>query len=158
QLDTCIKSRASLFKKKTCTCSWGYDYGVFEFLSIGKRGIIPKRIVFVPTEYADVYNLMLGDIDMNGEINDVSISANGDRNKILSTVAHVVEVYLKAYPQRWVYFTGSTKERTRLYRMAIGINLEQLLLKFEIYSRIDNEIIPFHKNMELDGFLVRINL
>ncbi|UPK68299.1 DUF6934 family protein [Chitinophaga filiformis] len=129
---------------------------VFEFFSIGKKGVIPKRIVFMPTEYSDVYNLMLGDIEINDEINDMSITANGDRNKVLSTVAHVVEIYLKTYPERWVFFTGSTKERTRLYRMAIGINLDYLLLKFEVYSKIGNDILPFQKNMELDGFLIRI--
>jgi hypothetical protein len=131
-------------------------YSVFEFLSIGKKGIIPKRIVFIPTEHPKVYNLMLGDIDVNGEINDVSISANGDRDKILSTVAHVVEVYLRAYPQRWIYFSGSTRGRTRLYRMAIGINLEYLLLKFEVYAKVGNDIAPFSKNMKADAFLVRI--
>jgi hypothetical protein len=131
-------------------------YSVFEFFSVGRRGVILKRIAFAPTEYEDVYNLVFGDINVDGEIDDFSNSGNGDRNKVLSTIAHVIEIYLRAFPNRFIFFTGSTQERTRLYRMAIGINLDKLLLKFEIYSKVGNDILPFRKNMELEGFLVKI--
>ena len=101
-----------------------YDYSVVDFLSIGKKGAIPKRITFTGTELVNVYNLAFGDIDENGELDDYRISDNGDRNKILATVVKVVDNYTKKYPLRWVIFSGSTKERTRLYRIAVGINLE----------------------------------
>lgn len=128
---------------------------VFEFLSIGPKGVIPKRVVFASTEYPDVYNLVFGDVDTNGEINDLTISANGDRNMVLATIAHAVEIYLSAYPNRYVFFTGSTAARIRLYRIAICVNLEELLLKFDIYAKVDNNIMPFQENMHLEGFLVR---
>ena len=44
----------------------------------------------------NVFNLAFGDINENGEINDYTISDNGDRNKILATVANVVDVYTKS--------------------------------------------------------------
>ncbi|RAJ04068.1 hypothetical protein LX64_02945 [Chitinophaga skermanii] len=66
------------------------NYTIFEFFSIGYK-VIPKRIAFIPTEYAEVYNLVLGDIDVDGEINDFSVSDNGDRNKVLATVAYAAE-------------------------------------------------------------------
>lgn len=132
------------------------SYSIFEFLSIGPRGVIPKRIAFVPTEYPEIYNLIFGDIDVNGEINDYSISNNNDRNKVLATIAHAVSIYLKAYPERWIYFTGSTEARTRLYRMAINVNLTELESKFAIYARRNDSIIPFEKNMQLDGILIKI--
>lgn len=131
------------------------DYSIFEFVSFGAAGKIPKRIEFIPTESPDFFNLAFGDIDERGEIDDYSISNNGDRNKILATVAYTVEIYLNKYPDRWVYFRGSTEERTRLYRMAVGINLEELSLKFEIYAEQDNDIVPFKKNIEVLGLLIK---
>ncbi|WP_207515337.1 DUF6934 family protein [Longitalea luteola] len=103
---------------------------IFEFVSIGKFGAIRKRISFMPTSLPYVYNLAFGDINKDGEIDDISISDNGDRNKILATLAKVLDQYTYKYPERFIYFRGSTKERTRLYRMAIGLNLEELSESF----------------------------
>lgn len=132
-----------------------YDYSVVDFLSIGKKGAIPKRIAFTRTELANVYNLAFGDIDENGVIDDLRISDNGDRNKILATVVKVVDNYTQKYPHRWIIFSGSTKERTRLYRIAIGINLEELSMKFEIYALVQEDLKPFTKNMEISAFVIK---
>src|ERR1700733_1206639 len=115
------------------------DLSLFEFISVGKKGSILKRIAFMRTDKAGVYNLAFGDIDENGEIDDFTISDNGDRNKILATVAKAIDEYTRKYPRRWVIFKGSTQERTRLYRMAIGLNLDELVLKLEIYGQVENE-------------------
>ena len=133
------------------------DLLVFEFVSMGKYGSIPKRIAFIPTELAEVDNLAFGDINEDGEIDDYSISDNGDRNKILATLAKVIELYTDKYPERWIYFRGSTKERTRLYRMAVGLNIEELTEKFEIFCEVDNgtEFLPFQKNMQISAFLIK---
>ena len=131
------------------------DYSIFDFISTGPEGNIPKRIEFMPTEISGIINLAFGDIDENGEIDDYSISDNGDRNKILATVAYTVDIYLNKYPDRWIYFKGSTQERTRLYRMAVGLNLEELSLKFEIYAEQKSGMIPFRKNTDILGLLIR---
>lgn len=130
-------------------------YSVFEFLSVGKKGIILKRIVFAPTEYKNVYNLVFGDIDINGEINHQSTSNNGDRNKILATLMHAIDTYLNLYPERIITFTGSTLERTRLYRIAISLNIEYLATKFNIYCQNDNGIFPFEKGKEINSFFIK---
>jgi hypothetical protein len=131
------------------------DYSIFDFISTGKRGSIPKRIEFMPTEVDGFFNLAFGDVDENGEIDDYSISDNGDRNKILATVAYTVDIYLSKYPERWVYFRGSTEERTRLYRMAIGLNIDELSLKYNIYIEQKDGIVPFQKDIEIIGLLVK---
>jgi len=131
------------------------DYSVFDFVSIGKNGVIPKRIVFTETELDKVYNRAFGDINEKGEIDDCRKSDNGDRNKILGTVFNVVCIYTKEYPERWIYFKGSTRERTRLYRIAVGLNLEELSRKFEIYAFVQEELKPFTKNMEINSFLIK---
>jgi hypothetical protein len=131
------------------------DFSVFDFLSIGKNGPIPKRVAFTSTELDNVFNLAFGDIDENDEIDDYKISDNGDRNKILATIVYVVGLYTEKYPERWILFRGSTKERTRLYRMAVGINLEELSEKFDIYAYAQEEIVPFVKNMEINAFVIK---
>ena len=106
------------------------DLSVFEFTSIGIKGVIKKRIAFIPTDVKSVYHLAFGDIDEENEIDDYNVTDNGDKNKILATVANAVDAYTKRYPMRWIYFRGSTEERTRLYRMAVGLNLAELSVKF----------------------------
>ncbi|GEP92935.1 hypothetical protein SAMN05660909_04898 [Chitinophaga terrae (ex Kim and Jung 2007)] len=133
-------------------------YAIFELFSIGPKGLIPKRIAFIPTEYPDIYNLVFGDINKSDEIDDYSVSDNGDRNKVLATVAYAVEIYLNKHPNRYVFFTGSTKERTRLYRMAIGLNFDELSTKFNIYCQTDTGIIPFQKNISTTGLLIKRKL
>ena len=131
------------------------DYKVFEFMSVGKKGVIPKRIEFTPTDLPNIVNLAFGDIDEEGEIDDYSISDNGDRNKILATVAYIVEIYLNMQPDKFVYFRGSTQERTRLYRMAVGLNFNELTERFDIYAEQIDTFVPFQKNIEITGLLVR---
>jgi hypothetical protein len=131
------------------------DLSIFDFYSIGKHGKLTKRIVFMRTDTPGVYNLAFGDIDQKGEMDDVTISDNGDRNKILATVAKAVDEYTRRYPRRWIVFKGSTNDRARLYRMAIGLNLEQLSIKFHIYGLKGEEFVPFQRNMHATAFLVK---
>lgn len=131
------------------------DFSEVEFVSVGKNGPIHKRITFTETEYENVYNLTFGDVDENGEINDFSVSNNGDRNKILATVVKVVVDYTKLYPTRWILISGSTKGRTRLYRMVAGINLEELSETFDIYAFVNEELVLFSKNMEINAFVIK---
>lgn len=133
------------------------DFQVIEFASIGKYGPILKRIAFMPTEFPEVFNMAFGDINGDGKIDDYSISDNGDRNKILATLAKAIELYTDRYPERWIYFRVSTKERTRLYRMAVGLHLEELAEKFEIYAETNNnaEFYLFQKNMPVNAFLIK---
>lgn len=131
------------------------DYSVFDFVSNGKNGPIPKRVTFTSIELDNVYNLAFGDVDENGEIDDYIKSDNGDRNKILATIFKVVDLYTKKYPERWIAFSGSTKERTRLYRIAVGLNLEELCQNFEIYVYTEEGLKPFCKNMEVSVFVIK---
>ena len=133
------------------------DLSTFEFLSIGKSGRFLKLIIFRPMEYDNLYYLAFGDIDENGLLDDGVITDNGDRNKILATVASAVERYTSRYPERMIYFRGSTKARTRLYRMAIGLHLEELSLTYEIFAQMksQDQFIKFQKNMEISAFVIR---
>ncbi len=39
--------------------------------------------------------------------------------------------------------------------MAVGLHYEELSAKFEIYAYVDEKIIPFVKDLEINAFLVK---
>ena len=108
------------------------DYNKFDFISEGCNGKILKRVQILPIHVPNVYNLSFGDIKENGELDDLTISNNGDRNKILATIVKVVVDYSYKFPDRYIFFQGSTEQRTRLYRIAISLNLEELSEMFDM--------------------------
>lgn len=131
------------------------DFNVFDFVSVGSKGVIYKRVAFIKTELENVYNLAFGDLGEDGKINDLSISNNGDRNKILATIAEIIDDYTQKFPDRWIALIGSTDERTRLYRIAIGLNLKELSEKYEIYGYVYERLIPFSKDMKISAFFIK---
>ena len=128
----------------------------FEFESEGKIGRVPKLVAFQPTNLKGVYNLAFGDKNADtGQINDRIITDNGDRDKVLATVAATVYAFTDKYPDSWVYLTGSSKSRTRLYRMGIAKFFEELNQDFEVYGQLDDSWEEFKPDTEFEGFLVR---
>ncbi|NLR82306.1 DUF6934 family protein [Chitinophaga eiseniae] len=115
------------------------NHSFFEFFSIGPNGVILKRITFAPTENGNIVSLAFGDIDINGKMDDCIISNNGDRDKILATVCQAILLYLEKYPNRIVYFRGSTIERTRLYRILINNNIKEFELQYDIWIEHQKE-------------------
>lgn len=86
---------------------------VFEFTSDGPKGQIRKLVKYSETNLKDMYNLAFGDRDEeSGEIDDKSISNNGDSDMVLATVVSTVYAFTERYPDSWVFATGSTKART----------------------------------------------
>jgi hypothetical protein len=59
------------------------------------------------------------------------------------------------YPDAWVYATGSTKARTRLYRMGISRFLEEVTQDFEVLGERNDDWETFKSDIEYEGFLVR---
>ncbi len=131
------------------------DLSVTSFYSHGSKGAILKRVVFSETELDNVYNLAFGSVDENNEIDDSTISNNGDRDKVLATIVSIIKEYTEKYPERWIIFRGNTRARNRLYRMAVGLNLEELSENFLIYGYSNGAIIPFAKNMNTPTFLIK---
>ena len=128
---------------------------VFEFVSIGIKGEITKIIQFLRIS-DHLYNLGFGDKNAkSGEISDIIVSNNGDSRKVLATVAASVYAFTAKYADALVYATGSTKSRTRLYRIGITNNLEEILKDFEIFGLREGEFEKFIKGVEYQGFLVK---
>lgn len=123
------------------------DFSVFDFISTGPKGEIWKHVAFLPMEDPTMFNLAFGYMVAEGHVpDDKAVSNNGDRNKIQATVTKIIVMYTNAHPQRWVFFNGSTDARTRLYQMAITINLSNLSKRFEIFGLLHGqklESLPF---------------
>lgn len=128
----------------------------FEFISEGQNGLIHKIVRYQPTNLKDVFNLAFGDKDhSSGEIDDTIISNNGDSEKVMATVAATIYAFTDKYPETYIYATGSTKARTRLYRMGITKFLSEVTADFEVLGERNDDWEPFKKDTEYEGFLVR---
>lgn len=128
---------------------------VFEFVSEGIRGSIPKLIIYSDTHLHNFYNLGFGDKDQKtGGINDDVITNNGDSEKVLATVASTLYIFMDKFPDAMVFATGTTKARTRLYRIGISNNLAEIEKDFDVYGLVENGWRRFEKQKEFSAFLV----
>ncbi|HEY8781645.1 MAG TPA: hypothetical protein VIM16_08535 [Mucilaginibacter sp.] len=136
------------------------DYTVFKFVSEGRYGNLTKIVSFDEIEgRVNVFNLALGTILSDGKIDFVTTTNNGDRNKILATVAGIVNIFIKKYPEKNVYIAGSDNRRTMLYQRAIAYGYDELIQIFNLYGDISidspvSEFEPFDKTKSYAGFLI----
>jgi len=128
----------------------------FEFISSGPKGQICKIIHFDETDIEYLFNLSFGDINpLTNELDDFVISNNGDRDKILATIVTSVDIFTLNYPDAYIYAEGSTKSRTRLYRMGITKYLAEIQAEFIILGRKGNELEEFVVGTDYDAFIVK---
>ena len=128
----------------------------FEFISEGTKGAIRKLIEFQTTSDIDVFNLAFGDKDTaTGDLNDLAVTNNGDTEKVLATVVAALYVFFDNYPTAYVYATGSTKARTRLYRMGITKFYKEMQTDFYLYGQLGDDYPEFKLDKEYDGFLAQ---
>lgn len=134
----------------------GEQLTVFEFVSIGTNGKIIKLVQYTPTNYKDLYNLGFGDKNIDtGAIDDNVISNNGDSEKVLATVVATLYAFTDKHPEALVYATGSSKSRTRLYRMGISKYIDEVQKDFEVFGELENDWESFQKDVEYLAFLVK---
>jgi hypothetical protein len=100
-----------------------------------------------------VYNLAFGDVTEDGEIDDVNVTNNQDRNRIIATVALTMKKFFESHPEKEVQIQGSTDARTRLYRMAISKHRDDFGRSFYIYGRHDKTWRPFRQGLQYDAFM-----
>jgi hypothetical protein len=130
---------------------------IYEFVSVGNKGRIKKLVEYTETGTENVYNLAFGDYDEETKsINDFSVTNNGDSLKVLATVASTVYAFTEKYPDSWIFATGSTAVRTRLYRMGITNNLEEIRADFDVYGLTVNDNIweEFIIGEDYEAFLI----
>lgn len=115
-------------------------------------------VVFSYTGEDNIYNLGFGDYNSETKsIDDEIITNNGDSLKVLSTVASTVYAFIEKYPDSLVFATGSNNVRTRLYRMGISNNLEEIKEDFEVFGLRVNDNIweEFISGEDYEAFIVK---
>ncbi|MCW3110004.1 MAG: hypothetical protein JWQ09_4510 [Segetibacter sp.] len=129
---------------------------VYEFISEGIRGRINKLVIYSETHLHNFYNLGFGDKDEEtGNIDDEVVTNNGDSEKVLATVASTLYIFTEKFPEAMIFATGSTKARTRLYRIGISNNIEEIEIDFEVFGLVGENWQRFQKQIEFDAFLVK---
>ena len=126
----------------------------FDFISVGKKGEIHKRVTFIELEYG-FFNMGLGDLNPEStEVDYFSVSDNGDRNNILATVSEIIVSFFELYPSHTIYFKGTSRSRTRLYQMAINHFYDELSERFHILGELDDKMTRFKRNTNYKSFLI----
>lgn len=133
----------------------GQNLTTFEFLSEGRKGKIVKVIQFQQMNIPNLYNLALGDKNHEtGQLDDKTVTDNGDSEKVLATVVAAIYAFADKYPHVWVYATGSTEARSRLYRMGINKYFEIVETDFHIMGEQENEWEWYEKGKSYQAFAV----
>lgn len=150
-----------MFSQKSCIELKALsDYSQFMFTSRGIAGSTTREVRFIrqkdPEESNDIFNLEIGDFHPKSQ-SPAGITDNGDMNQVLTTLFMIIELYLERYPSRAIRLKGNTKEKTRLFRIALDMHVEVLKQHFEIIVEQDNR--DFHQrsrgNFDNIGFLIR---
>ncbi len=131
----------------------------FKFDSTGPKGNITMVVQFRETHDPAIYNLAFGHLLADGTIDDNVKNDNLDRNKILATIAATVYEFTALHPGKLIFFTGNTAAHTRLYRMALTNNMEDLGVDYEVFGvHLQHQsywMEPFEKKKEYYGFIVK---
>lgn len=131
-------------------------YTSFIFYSEGPRGKIKKRIRYREIS-SGIFNLAFGDVYDDGNadfINDLSRSDNGDRDKVLATVADTCRAFIERYPDALIFAVGSTPSRTRLYQIGICRNIVKINRLFFVSGYRNGNWEPFESGRNYHGFLL----
>jgi hypothetical protein len=134
------------------------DYYDYEFVSDGPKGKIRKAVRFTKVRDGNpgFYNLGFGDIDeISDTINDQVVTDNGDRDKVLATVALTVMDFTNIHGSHYIIAQGSSPSRTRLYQIGISRLWNEISADFDVFGFADNHWHAFQHNVNYEAFLVK---
>lgn len=131
---------------------------LYEFYSEGPAGRIKKVVLYELIE-KNLFNLGFGDWDEDlKKVIDLNRSNNGDRDKVLATVAATVLDFIEKIPDARIFVEGTTPARTRLYQIGIGNNLteiNEIFEVFEVFGYIENHWEFFCRGKNYEAFLIK---
>ena len=88
------------------------DNTFYFFESIGEKSI-RKAIGYIPfQDNPKIVELVFGDLTDTYSIDFMTVSDNQDTKMVISTVIKSVKLFLSKYPDKIIYFRGSTPART----------------------------------------------
>jgi hypothetical protein len=135
-----------------------YDVLTFDFESIGINGISKKKIIYSSLEGSDEYfSLSLFEVLENGVLDVYFESKNGDMPKIMVTITRTMFDFFATYPTKKIAFSGSTPERTRLYRIVISKLIKEVSSFTVEGLSLDGEIVEYLPNENYLAYIVSLN-
>jgi hypothetical protein len=96
------------------------DWMTFKFLSMNAQMPEWKIIQFVKLGRRGFYCLTMGDLLVDGSLDNLQVHDARHENRVLMTLAAIIGAWIERFPRRKVMFQGLTPIHTRLYRMAIN--------------------------------------
>ena len=129
----------------------------YVFYSEGPKGRIAKAVRFQhrPELGREVYNLAFGDYDEHTDrLDDKIVSDNGDRERILYTIANAAIDFFKKRPLGIIMVRGTTKSRVRLYQIKIAFFWTEIRAHYEVLGKYQGKWTPFEKGVNYEEFVV----
>ena len=126
-------------------------------MSVGKKGSIRKLVEFTPlNQEGTLYNLGFGDVNpITGDWDDKVVSNNGDRNKVLATVANLVVDFLEENPSATIFAKGSTPNRNLLHQRTIERFWNEIIEMYEVQGLTEHDTwISFERKEPFSAFLI----
>ena len=131
------------------------EQNMYQFYSEGPRGMI-RKVILYQTMGNDQFNLGFGDWNEELQKMDDSVrSNNGDRDKVLATVAYTALDFSARFPGAQIFVEGSTASRTRLYQIGIASNILKIRNDFEVFGLFNESWQYFQLNRNYEAFLIQ---
>nr|WP_221390909.1 hypothetical protein [Dyadobacter sp. NIV53] len=127
----------------------------FDFVSVGDKHI-NKTVVFQQIDKTQFYNLVLADVDSDGELDVFAVSNNGDMKKILATVLQCIEMFLTSNFKATIIFYGSTSLRTNIYQWVINRELAKASLRFFVQGFDGANFVDFNPKDKYSAFAISL--
>ena len=103
-------------------------------------------------------SLLVTRIQKTDQIDDLIVSNNEDTEKDLATVVAALYAFFDKHPDAFVYATGSSSARTRLYRMGITRFYKEIIQDFDLYGQLDDKFYEFEVGKDYSGLLAQRKL
>lgn len=128
------------------------------FESIGPHGVIRMCGRFELSAVKNVYQFEFGiHNSIEGDIDTSFRANNADKDKIISTIFSIILTFLSCNQNAIVRFSGSTKPRTKLFRMWILNNWDLMNNSFIIYGNNEqNKWERYQKNRGYSAIILKV--
>lgn len=134
------------------------NFREYIFYSEGPGGYVKKVVQFSLESSGGIpyYNICFGDwTDKVQKVDDFDITNNGDRDKVLATVAVIILEFSRHYPDTFIYLQGSTASRTRLYRMGLTKLWKEISHSFDVFGILgDGRVERYRENINYNAFMI----
>ena len=126
----------------------------FFFESEGRQGKVMKIVQFTPDQNSR-WNLGFGD-SHKGKVDDKIITNNFDVAKVMRTIAKIVFIFFKQYPDRVVVINPVDEKRKRLYNLVFQRHILEINPDFEIIGFIEGQPETYSSEKYYDTFEIKL--